>query len=322
MWLTFASQIPNARSSNFAQSHVKIGSQDERPAMTSKVPSVRSSSDSNSLPEGYKADPKQGAMLRYQASLPHLPVPPLASTLAKYLETIRPHLTPSEYARSESVVRAFGASAQAGELQRRLEARAVTAAEPGGMANWLADWWNETAYMAYRDPVVVNVSYFYVHVADAAVRDAPRRAATLLKAMLPFRTLVETCVKLSKKGSFVLPYVLIPHAIVVSVLGWNLRRSAGRLSAWIRTSGCECYVHNDRRRDPHFSPLSRFHASRYPAIPKDTAHKFYPTTHNHVVFIRNNRFFEVQLAHPDGTELSAADLETYGLTFDILQNTN
>src|SRR6266850_7193747 len=240
MWLTFASQIPNARSSNFAQSHVKIGSQDERPAMTSKVPSVRSSSDSNSLPEGYKADPKQGAMLRYQASLPHLPVPPLASTLAKYLETIRPHLTPSEYARSESVVRAFGASAQAGELQRRLEARAVTAAEPGGMANWLADWWNETAYMAYRDPVVVNVSYFYVHVADAAVRDAPRRAATLLKAMLPFRTLVETCVKLSKKGSFVLPYVLIPHAIVVSVLGWNLRRSAGRLSAWIRTSGCEC----------------------------------------------------------------------------------
>jgi carnitine O-acetyltransferase len=50
------------------------------------------------------------------------------------------------------------------------------------------------AYMAYRDPVVVNVSYFYVHVADPVVRDAPRRAATLIKAMLPFRTLVETCV--------------------------------------------------------------------------------------------------------------------------------
>jgi len=62
--------------------------------------------------------------------------------------------------------------------------------------------------------------------------------------------------------------------------------------------------------------LSRFHATRYPAIPKDTAHKFDPTTHNHVVFIRNNRFFEVELAHPDGTELSMADLETYVLTFD------
>lgn len=61
-------------------------------------------------------------------------------------------------------------------------------------------------------------------------------------------------------------------------------------------------------------PLSRFHASRYPTIPKDTAHKFDPATHNHVVFIRNNRFFEVQLAYPDGTELSAADLEAYEST--------
>jgi hypothetical protein len=80
------------------------------------------------------------------------------------------------------------------------------------------------------------------------------------------------------------------------------------------------YVHDGRRRDPRFSALSRFHASRYPAIPKDTARKFHPTTHNHVVFIRNNRFFEVQLAYPDGTELSVADLETYALAFDILQN--
>jgi len=31
--------------------------------------------------------------------------------------------------------------------------------------------------------------------------------------------------------------------------------------------------------------------------------------HNHVVFVRNNRFFEVALAHDDGVELSAADLE-------------
>jgi carnitine O-acetyltransferase len=128
-------------------------------------------------------------MLRYQSSLPHLPVPPLASTLSKYLETLRPHLTPAEYAHSESTVQDFGASKQAQELQGRLEARGTA------NVNWLADWWNEIAYMAYREPVVVNVSYFYVHVLDEAVRDAPRRAATLIKAMLPFRTLVETYVK-------------------------------------------------------------------------------------------------------------------------------
>jgi len=76
-------------------------------------------------------------------------------------------------------VRGFGASAQAAELQRRLEARA---AEPSTV-NWLADWWNETAYMAYRDLVVINVSHFYVHVAGPVIRDAQRRAATLLNSL-------------------------------------------------------------------------------------------------------------------------------------------
>ncbi|KAI0297636.1 acyltransferase ChoActase/COT/CPT [Russula brevipes] len=228
--------------------------------MTAQSRTKHSTSSSSNLPEGYKADPTQGPMLRYQASVPHLPVPPLASTLAKYLETIRPHLSPAEFARSEYAVRAFGASAQAAELQRRLEARA------SGTVNWLADWWNETAYMAYRDPVVVNVSYFYVHVADPAIRDAPRRAATLLKAMLPFRTLVETS-------------QLEPEKVRGAPLCMDSYK-------WL------------------------FHSSRYPAIPKDTALKFDRTTHNHVVFIRNNRFFEVQLAHHNGTELSVADLET------------
>lgn len=61
------------------------------------------------------------------------------------------------------------------------------------------------------------------------------------------------------------------------------------------------------------SLFSRFHTSRYPTIPSDIARKFDPATHNHVVFIRNNRFFEVQLARLDGTELSVADLEMYAL---------
>ncbi|KAI0248595.1 hypothetical protein BJV78DRAFT_1363456 [Lactifluus subvellereus] len=153
------------------------------------------------------------------------------------------------------------------KLQRRLEARAAER----GTVNWLADWWNEVAYMAYRDPVVVNMSYFYVYVTDQAVRDAPRRAATLVKATLPFRTLVET------------------H-----------RR---HLSAQLEP---------EKVRDVPLCMDSYkwlFHASRYPTIPSDIARKFGPATHNHVVFIRNNRFFEVQLARPDGTEQSAADLE-------------
>ena len=137
---------------------------------------------------GYAEDPSQGPMLRFQASLPKLPVPTLTSTGAKYIESVRPHLTDSEFAVTQSTVNEFFKSSQAAELQKRLEARA---AEPG-MKNWLSNWWNETAYMGCRDPLVVNVSYYYVHVQDKRRRDGPKRAASLLKAMLPFRELVET----------------------------------------------------------------------------------------------------------------------------------
>jgi carnitine O-acetyltransferase len=127
-------------------------------------------------------------MLRFQASLPRLPVPTLSSTAHKYLETVRPHLTDAEYKRTESAVKTFISSPQAEELQKRLQERA---AQPD-MKNWLADWWNEVAYMAYRDPVVVFVSYFYVHLDDPLRRTPAKRAAALLKAMLPFRQMTES----------------------------------------------------------------------------------------------------------------------------------
>ena len=45
--------------------------------------------------------------------------------------------------------------------------------------------------MGYRDPVVVFVSYFFVHVDDRMRRDPVKRASSPIKAMLPFRKLTE-----------------------------------------------------------------------------------------------------------------------------------
>lgn len=126
-------------------------------------------------------------MLRYQASLPTLPIPTLQSTGTKYLETVQPLLTPDEFVKTRNAVEDFVKSPLAMTLQKRLQTRAD---EPG-MKNWLADWWNEVAYMGYRDPVVVFVSYFFIHVDDRFRRDPAKRAASLVKAMLPFRELVE-----------------------------------------------------------------------------------------------------------------------------------
>lgn len=141
-------------------------------------------------PPGYAIDPSVGPMLQFQRSLPHLPVPTLSSTASKYLETVRPHLTANEYKDTQKAVDDFVTSPLAAELQERLKARA---SQPGTV-NWLADWWNDVAYMGYRDPVVVFVSYFYVHV-DGNTKSQARRAAELIKAMLPFRHLVETYVQ-------------------------------------------------------------------------------------------------------------------------------
>lgn len=139
------------------------------------------------LPPGYAIDPTATPMLRYQASLPKLPVPTLESTCAKYLETVQPLLTPDAYTKTQSSVSSFLASPLATELQNRLKDRA---AQPETL-NWLSDWWNHVAYMGYRDPVVVYVSYFFVHVDDPSRMDPAARAASLIKAMLPFRDLTE-----------------------------------------------------------------------------------------------------------------------------------
>lgn len=52
-----------------------------------------------------------------------------------------------------------------------------------------------------------------------------------------------------------------------------------------------------------------FHSSRYPVKPADTARKFSASEHNHVVFIRKNKFFKVSLSTPEGRELTAAEIE-------------
>ncbi|KAJ1562070.1 hypothetical protein HK405_000110, partial [Cladochytrium tenue] len=67
------------------------------------------------------AQPEPVATFANQASLPRLPVPPLAQTAARYLDSCRPLLTPEDFARTKAVVDAFAAPAGLGTaLQQRL----------------------------------------------------------------------------------------------------------------------------------------------------------------------------------------------------------
>ncbi|KIM28465.1 hypothetical protein M408DRAFT_23835 [Serendipita vermifera MAFF 305830] len=216
------------------------------------------------MPARKQSSSSVGPMLAQEADLPGLPIPTIESTANKYLESTRPHLTPSEFRTTQLAVNDFLSSPLVKRLQTRLEERAVKE-KAEGRNNWLSAWWNDAAYMGYRDSVVVWVSYFYVHLAGKEGITRTQRTAELVKTLLLFRQLVE-----SQK--------LEPEKVRDTPLAMSSYK-------WL------------------------FNAARIPTSPSDTAHKFPADSHNHIVFIRKNKFYEVPTVL-DGKEVSIADLES------------
>ena len=121
-----------------------------------------------------------------QTTIPHLPVPTLSSTFAKYTESIQPLQTSEKHAASKALIDKFVKSDQAKELQKRLEDRAAQ------KDSWLSEWWNDAAYMGYRGRIVPNVSYFYVHKRGLGKGQSQEdRAAELVRATVEFKKLVD-----------------------------------------------------------------------------------------------------------------------------------
>ncbi|OAX81371.1 hypothetical protein ACJ72_04284 [Emergomyces africanus] len=127
-------------------------------------------------------------MLRFEDSLPRLPVPALEETGKRYLKSVHPLLTESEFKKTSKAVEEFIRPGGEGEpLQKRLLARA---ADPKHV-NWLYEWWNDAAYLAYRDPVVPYVSYFYSYRDDRHRRNPAKRAAAITTSVLEFKKQVD-----------------------------------------------------------------------------------------------------------------------------------
>ncbi|CUM63673.1 uncharacterized protein PRCAT00001257001 [Priceomyces carsonii] len=100
----------------------------------------------------------KGDLFKFQSQLPKLPVPSLAETTSKYLRSVEPFLQKEQFEETKKKVEDFTKSGGIGEtLQTRLTDFAK------GKDNWLAEWWDDYAYMSYRDPVVPYVSYFFSH---------------------------------------------------------------------------------------------------------------------------------------------------------------
>lgn len=100
----------------------------------------------------------KGDLYRYQSKLPKLPVPSLEETSSKYLKSIEPYLSPNQLSQSSDTVHDFIKPGGVGEV---LQDRLINFAKD--KENWLAEWWDDYAYLSYRDPVVPYVSYFFNH---------------------------------------------------------------------------------------------------------------------------------------------------------------
>jgi carnitine O-acetyltransferase len=100
---------------------------------------------------------KTGSLFKHQSSLPKLPVPTLEETCSRYLDTVKALVPPSQFQKTVEIVKKFQQEGAMGPiLQKRLLERANLSE-----TSWLIDWWNEYAYMGYRDPVVIYVNYFF-----------------------------------------------------------------------------------------------------------------------------------------------------------------
>lgn len=175
-----------------------------------------------------------GPMLRYQKNLPKLPVPPLAATMQKYLQTVRPLLNDADYEKTVKAVQEF----QEGGVGEKLQERLLARANDPSIVNWMEDWWLDQAYMGYRDPIVIYVSYFFGYKDDKLRRTPAKRAAAITTAALEFKRQIVEWVPRShqnrqtkKKKS--LTYMSLPKGALSSP-------SMLRVSpcAWTLTSTC------------------------------------------------------------------------------------
>eukprot|EP00538_Stauroneis_constricta_P004334 CAMPEP_0119555840 /NCGR_PEP_ID=MMETSP1352-20130426/7937_1 /TAXON_ID=265584 /ORGANISM="Stauroneis constricta, Strain CCMP1120" /LENGTH=791 /DNA_ID=CAMNT_0007602683 /DNA_START=108 /DNA_END=2483 /DNA_ORIENTATION=- len=121
-------------------------------------------SPSSSLPASSGVDASNSdASHASNDALPRLPVPSIQDTIQRFLPTALP-LARSQQERTSLRQACDDFPQQAQALQQRL----VDRRQSLGMrdSSWLQEWWNQMGYLQVRDPVVVNVSYFFHFVDD------------------------------------------------------------------------------------------------------------------------------------------------------------
>lgn len=135
----------------------------------------------------------------YTQNLPKLHVPTLQQTLEKYLVSAKPFVNNDELAETQKKIKEFIKEDSNGQkLQRLLEEKAEKS------DNWLADWWVNAAYLAYRDPVVIfsNPGQTFPIVDFLTENDRLNYAANVVLGAVDYKGKIDRYVKISYTSEY------------------------------------------------------------------------------------------------------------------------
>ena len=224
--------------------------------------------------EAFLEDIIGGQLYEHQKSLPRLPIPSISETIETLLPTALPlALYENEKTTFLDACKAF--PAQASILHDRLHER-----RDGEMkdSSWLQLWWNTAGYLQVRDPVVVNVSYFF-HFSDDSTLPHPTPK--------------------SKSKSL---GVLRGASILYSIAEFRKLLCSGSLP-------CESIGRKDKQT--HLCSVAfkyMFNACRVPHREQDTYRIYDPSLYQHVIVAYNGNFFSFDFVNKETGDPLPLDL--------------
>ncbi|XP_050675777.1 carnitine O-acetyltransferase-like [Leptidea sinapis] len=120
--------------------------------------------------------------------LPRLPVPKLDDTLRKFLKSVQPFLNDEESVKTSGLIKQFNSNMGVGPKLQELLVQHATKHQ-----NWLEEWWINTAYLEYRDPVVVFSSPGLVYPIQKFRNESDQLeyAAKTLLAALEYKSMID-----------------------------------------------------------------------------------------------------------------------------------
>jgi carnitine O-acetyltransferase len=219
-----------------------------------------------------------GPLYAHQTKLPRLPVPDVADTLQLLVPTALPLAETEEEARNfQKAVEAFPSQSQ--QLQPRLTERAHQYHD----SSWLQHWWNTWGYLDVRDPVTVNVSYFF-HFADDSRLPSVTRAGSAGTG---------TAAPAASRGA----------ALLQASVEFRNQVCSGQLKA-------ETVGRGDRAKTLDSTAYKyMFHATRIPQLQSDVYDIHDPSLHRHVVVMCRGRLYSMDVCDPHGRPYSLPLLE-------------